>query len=312
MSRPVILITGGAGGIGSVTAREFARHGHDVILFDLPELEQSGALKKLAESISHDTKSNVYGIGVDVANPNSVKNGFQRLIEEFDIRSLNVVILNAAKSIISLLEETNEVQAGEVLDVMLKGAINITVNALPLLKRGVPNASLIAVSSIAALISPPFLGIYAAGKAGLDKLMETWRLELEPLGIHVGILHVGATSTGMVRRAYMSPTIKTLFELHDACQRGEVMERSKCKAAKTFVEYVERPQQEPPETVARTLHQMARNRIPRSFVTRSDERQFRFSKRLNFLTTRWFRNVTKEVFSIRSSLLQEEDSGGKL
>ncbi len=300
MSRPLMLITGGAGGIGFVTAREFAKQGHDIIIFDVPALERSGKLEELAESISKDTGVKVLALGVDVADVNSVKRGFRRLNEEHDIKSLNVLILNAAKSIIALLEETDEKQAGEVLDSILKGAVNVTVNALPLLQKSIPNASLLAVSSIASLISPPFLGIYAAAKAGLDKLMDCWRLELEPMGIHVGVLHVGATNTGMVRRAYMSPTIKQLFAVHQSCQ-GEMTDHSrKCKIAKEFVNYVERPHQESPETVARVLYQMMTERVSQQFVTKSDERQFRLAKRLKFMSKRWFRNVSKSVLEFRS------------
>ncbi len=272
--RSMVLITGAAGGIGSATAKLFAETHHDVVITDIKQKENE--LKELARQLTTNAETKIIPLPMDVTDPTSISQAIASLKDEHGIQHLNVLINNAGKSLITTIDETNINEASEVIDVLLKGPINTTLLFLPMLRAGLPDASIITVSSMAALITPPFLAIYGAAKAGLDKIMETWRHELEFEGIHVGLIHVGATKTNIIKKGELSPTFNKLFQIHEDCnaskdknhQKPDTMAR--CQNAEKIVRFFERPNQVPPSRVAETILQMVRKRKQQSFVTKSD------------------------------------------
>jgi NAD(P)-dependent dehydrogenase (short-subunit alcohol dehydrogenase family) len=74
----VAVVTGGASGLGAACARALAQAGMRVVIFDLNESEGSAHASELG---------GVY-CKVDVANPDSVKAGFERAVSEGAIRVL--------------------------------------------------------------------------------------------------------------------------------------------------------------------------------------------------------------------------------
>ncbi len=59
--------------------------------------------------------------------------------------------------------------------------------------------------------------------------------------------------------------------------------------------------------VALALYKMVQNKLPRGFVTKKDEWQFHLVKRLKFIPTRWFRQVTREILNFREFAVREND-----
>ncbi len=268
----MVLITGAAGGIGSATAEIFAKNQYDVIVSDVPAREEE--LNVLATKLEKKYSIRGYPIIMDVTRVESIEKALNTLKSTYQIKKINVLVNNAGKSMLTLIEETDLTQAHEIIDIMLKGPINMTILFLPLLRAALPKASIITVSSLAAKITPPFLGFYAAAKLGMDKVIETWRYELEYQGFHLGIIHVGATKTNIVRKGYLSPTLKKIFRVYDECQKKKKItnkkEKHQCAKAQNIVKFFERQNQVPPEQVAKKIFEMVQKKKKQMLVSRGD------------------------------------------
>ncbi len=288
----VVLITGAAGGIGQACAEIFAKNQNDVILADLPSQEET--LLTLAEKISRAHGVRVIPLTLDVTRPRSIKNALDVLVTVYGMDKVNILVNNAGKSLISTVEELNLDQASEIIDIMLKGPINMTVSCLPFLRAALPRASIIFVSSLAAIITPPLLGIYAAAKLGMDKVVETWRFELEPQGYHLGLIHVGATLTGIVRKGYISPTIASIFRQYDECHHHEKLDEQ-CRRAQKVVKFFERDDQVSPFQVAETIFNMVQHRKKHDLVTKKDGMLFRTKTLLTKLAKKEFQALVNLI-----------------
>ena len=114
----VALITGGAGDLGSTTARLFSEEGARLVLFDLPSTEPT--LKQLeTELLSLGSPAVIHVCG-DVTNVEDVKKAVQRSVDELggiDILFNNAAILPAAP-----LQLTDEAMFKKVQDINVYGA----------------------------------------------------------------------------------------------------------------------------------------------------------------------------------------------
>lgn len=85
LSRQVVLITGGAGTIGSAIARAFAQEGAEIAVADLDGEKADETARKI--------KATGFGAACDVANSDSVRVFFDRVCERFG--GVDVVVSNA-------------------------------------------------------------------------------------------------------------------------------------------------------------------------------------------------------------------------
>lgn len=142
----MVLITGAAGGIGSATAEIFAKNQYDVIVSDVPAREEE--LNVLATKLEKKYSIRGYPIIMDVTRVESIEKALNTLKSTYQIKKINVLVNNAGKSMLTLIEETDLTQAHEIIDIMLKGPINMTILFLPLLRAALPKASIITVLSL--------------------------------------------------------------------------------------------------------------------------------------------------------------------
>ncbi|MFE5740144.1 MULTISPECIES: SDR family NAD(P)-dependent oxidoreductase [Streptomyces] len=176
------LVTGASTGIGLAIARRFAAEGATVYLTGRrkPELEAAVEL--------------VGGRGIGIQGDVSQLADLDRLFAEIAERSghLDVVVANAGVGDFGLLGEITEEGYDRAISVNLKGTVFTVQKALPLLSAG---ASVILLSSSAALRGVPGLGVYAATKAAIRSLARTWAAELADRGIRVNALTPGPVTT---------------------------------------------------------------------------------------------------------------------
>ncbi len=85
LSRQVVLITGGAGTIGSAIGRAFAREGAEVAIADLDQ--------RKAGEVARAIKETALGVTCDVTDAESVRGLFDRVCERFG--GVDVVVSNA-------------------------------------------------------------------------------------------------------------------------------------------------------------------------------------------------------------------------
>lgn len=188
LENKVALITGGAGGIGKATAKQFIKEGAKVLLIDLKEEDLKEAQKEL-------NSDNVYYIVADVSKTEEVKKYAQKAKDEFgsvDIFFNNAGIEGQVKPITEYpIEEFDKVMAVNVRGVWL-GMKFIT----PLMKDG---GSIIITSSVAGLRGTANVSAYVASKHALNGITRSLALELAGRNIRVNAINPSPVDNRMMR-----------------------------------------------------------------------------------------------------------------
>lgn len=176
------LVTGASTGIGLAIARRFAAEGATVYLTGRRKTELDAAVAQVGER------------GIGIQGDVSQLDDLDRLFAEIKERGgrLDIVVANAGLGDYGPLGAITEEEYERTTSVNLKGTIFTVQKALPLLPAG---ASVILLSSSAALRAAPGLGVYAATKAAIRSLARTWAAELAPRRIRVNALTPGPVVT---------------------------------------------------------------------------------------------------------------------
>jgi len=183
----VVIVTGGAAGIGKATARRFAAAGARVAVWDIKEGEGSeGTFQK-----------------VDVTDPAAVEAAVAEVFERWgriDVLVNNAGIVRDAQ----LVKWKNGEKTGEmserdfdaVISVNLKGVFLCTRAVAPRMIAGGGGAILNA-SSVVGLYGNFGQTNYAATKAGVISMTRTWARELGKHNIRVNAVAPGFIATEM-------------------------------------------------------------------------------------------------------------------
>lgn len=184
-SDKVVVVTGGAGGIGRALCRRFLRAGAHVAALDLD-----------AEALSEIESEGVLALRCNVTNAEDCERAAGAVRERWG--GIDVLINNAGLVHRSSFRDTDVSVFRRVMEVNYFGSLNVTKAALESLiaRRGL----IIVTSSIAGLVPLYGRSGYSASKHALHGLFETLRSELEP---DVGVLMVcpSFTQSGFEQRA---------------------------------------------------------------------------------------------------------------
>lgn len=146
----VVVVTGGAGILGSLYCRRLAEAGARVVIADL----DPDTCRNLAKTIHQETGSICEGIAVDLALEQSVKDWAQRILNLFG--SVDVLINNAAAKsphFFATLESFPLEDWNRVMTVNVTG-IFLAVRELGPSMVGRGKGSIINVSSIYGVVGP--------------------------------------------------------------------------------------------------------------------------------------------------------------
>ena len=185
-----VLITGGAGGIGSATARRFLDEGARVFVFDRDET----ACQRLQKELPALRGT----ILVDVSNPDDVARAFKELDAMAD--GLDVLINNAGISIRHPFMDIAPQEWRNVVDVNLNGVFYIAQQAARRMLAG-GGGVIINMGSTNGLMGYHYYADYNASKAGVIELSRSMALELAPK-IRVNAVCPGFIMTPMQEAEY--------------------------------------------------------------------------------------------------------------
>ena len=186
----VAIITGGAGGIGQATAKEFLNEGADVLLFDLNEDD----LINICQDIGSNHLSYFAG---DVTSFEDNLNAIEVAKEKYG--GLDIFIANAGiEGDVSHIEEYDIDKFDKVMAVNVKGPFLGLKAAIPELDaRG--GGSFIVTSSIAGLSGAAGIGPYATSKHAVIGLMKSAAKECAEKNIRVNSVNPSPVETRMMR-----------------------------------------------------------------------------------------------------------------
>lgn len=191
MDEKVVIITGGARGIGRESALAFAQRGAKVVIIcDVDTNAAEWALQQIQE-ISHESTY----FQMNVTNREQISNVIHTIVEKYG--HIDVLINNAGINRDSLLKKMTEEQWDQVIDVNLKGVFNCTQAVIDvMLKQG--KGKIINTTSIVGIYGNIGQSNYAAAKFGVIGLTKTWAKELGPKGLNVNAVAPGFILTQMV------------------------------------------------------------------------------------------------------------------
>ncbi len=186
----VVLITGGANGIGAEVARRLHHKGAKLVLTDLDE----APLKDVAAPLGEDR---VLTAVADVRDLSAMQNATDKGIERFG--GIDIVMANAGIGAFGSVAEIDPEAFKTVIDVNLMGVFYTVRAALPSVieRRGY----VLVVSSLAAFAAAPGMASYDASKAGVEHFANSLRLEVAHRGVDVGSAHMSWIDTPLVRES---------------------------------------------------------------------------------------------------------------
>lgn len=171
----LVVITGGATGIGAATVRKFADQGYDVALLDI-NVEASESLVQEAH------EGEVVFFETDMRDRKAIQASVDKAVEKFGTPS--VLFANAGIQRLSSLFELKDEDVDAIIDVNLKGVI-YTVAAVATFMRDAGKGSIVLMSSDQVFAGKPGSIVYGATKGGVAQLAKSLSVELSPLGIRI-------------------------------------------------------------------------------------------------------------------------------
>ncbi|MDR5699766.1 SDR family NAD(P)-dependent oxidoreductase [Agromyces aerolatus] len=186
-ARPVAVVTGAAGGIGSAIARRLGRS-HDVVLWDVGGPGLDAAVRAVEPA---GATADV----VDVTDRDAVLRGMARVEREHG--RLDVLVNAAGMAQIIPFLELPEAGWDRMLDVNLKSVFLCTQAAVPIMAAN-GFGRVVSLASVGAYSGSVGHAHYAASKAGIIGFTKTLAREVGPLGITVNCVAPGAIETPML------------------------------------------------------------------------------------------------------------------
>jgi NAD(P)-dependent dehydrogenase (short-subunit alcohol dehydrogenase family) len=193
-----ILITGAAQGIGAATARLLARRQARLSLLDI----EGSALQQLAGELG---ETMLYR-QADITQSDAMEEAVAATVERFG--RLEVALVNAAIVTVGSVERGDPEAFERVVSVNLLGSWRTVRAVLPHIIEA--RGYILFVSSLSGTIQGPLHAAYNSSKAGLQAFANTLRLEVQGLGVEIGVAHNIYTATQTGREAVEHPLIRAL------------------------------------------------------------------------------------------------------
>ncbi|KQL37301.1 3-hydroxybutyrate dehydrogenase [Psychrobacillus sp. FJAT-21963] len=185
----VVIVTGGAGGMGYAIAQKFVTQNDFVYVADLNQ----EAAEKVAKELGENTK----GIALDVTNEENVQAVIQAIVEEKG--SVDVLINNAGLQYRSALEEFPLDKWNLLINVMLTGVFLMTKHVFPYMKKN-QFGRIVNISSIHGRLASPEKVAYVAAKHGVIGVTSVTALEGAPFNITANSILPGPVLTPLLER----------------------------------------------------------------------------------------------------------------
>jgi len=189
--KPIALITGACGGIGSATIKVLINHGYQVIGLDLILVATEFTLAN-----SDDLTFYKCDICDLVTNPTKNMDIVRNIRTEIGNRGLKLLVNNAAHQNVKSVEDTSLMEWQKTMCTNVSAPFALIKEFLPELVSA--KGSVCNVASIHAHLTKPGFVAYSTSKGALVSLTQALSVELACKGIRVNAVMPAATKTPML------------------------------------------------------------------------------------------------------------------
>ncbi|MDL2262168.1 3-oxoacyl-[acyl-carrier-protein] reductase [Bacteroidales bacterium OttesenSCG-928-I21] len=186
----VVLVTGGAKGIGKAIAIECAKSGANIAFTDIVKDENFLNLEKELTQLGVKAK----GFVSNAASFDDSQRAVDEIIKEFD--RIDVLINNAGITKDGALKRMTEEQWDAVININLKSAFNLTKAVQPIMWKQA-GGSIINMSSVVGVSGNANQANYSASKAGMIGFTKSIAKELGARNIRSNAIAPGFIETEM-------------------------------------------------------------------------------------------------------------------
>lgn len=186
-SARVVLVTGGAGGIGRAIAAAFAKTGDTVVVTD----RDSDGLAEAARTLG------VYGRVVDITDSDSITRGLDAVRDEFgpvEVLVNNAGLLTLHGTLLELPAEDLET----ITRTNVVGTFRMTQQVARMMTESGTAGTIVNISSIGGRQPTVGMGGYETSKAAVDALTRWASVELAEHNIRVNAVAPGPVLTEMM------------------------------------------------------------------------------------------------------------------
>lgn len=195
MSEPALrgqaaFVTGGGSGIGLACAMALVRDGATVTIAGRSEDRLRSAVAQLEAAAIGD--ATVCGVACDVGDEASVAAAVERAAQPTG--GLHLAVASAGTGTVAPILATPVEEWNRVIETNLTGTFLTLKHAGGAIARS-GGGAMVTISSIAGVITHPYMGPYCASKAGIDMLVRVAADELGRMGVRVNTVQPGLTRT---------------------------------------------------------------------------------------------------------------------
>ena len=193
----VALITGATGGIGSAIATEFFRSGATVIINGRSQEKIDVFTNNLLSDANTSDSNRVYGIALDLSEPNSEINIIKHAIDKF--HKIDILVNNAAIVDGKPISYSDEQFVKDVMLVNYQKPFLLTRNALSYMRKA-QYGRIINITSLAGQSGGKGLSNYAASKAAMHSFSQTIACEYGKYNITANSIAPGFVETKTLKK----------------------------------------------------------------------------------------------------------------
>ena len=186
----VWFITGASSGFGKSLAQHAIEKGYKVVA----TARRQEKLKELGAAAPEQ----VLPVKMDVTQREEVKQAIEKAIAHWG--RIDVLINNAGYGIVGALEETPEDELRKQMETNFFGAVAVTQEALPHMRKA-QSGAIVNMSSMGGNMSFGGFSAYSASKFALEGASEALAQEVAPFGIKTMIVEPGAFRTEFAGQA---------------------------------------------------------------------------------------------------------------